>query len=97
MKKDSWTTAGQLFLLNTLYSLRRPQPQNVAIDLFYSLMINYKYFRSKYCESLRVRINEIEFVNLTSPPTAQKMKFTIKDFLSKYEQTAGNCGFGHIY
>ena len=87
MKKDSWTTAGQLFLLNTLYSLRRPQPQNVAIDLCYSLMINYKYFRS----------NEIEFVNLTSPPTAQKMKFTIKDSLSKYEQTAGNCGFGHIY
>ena len=29
--------------------------------------------------------------------TAQKMKFSIKDFFSKCDQTAGNCGFGHIY
>ena len=29
--------------------------------------------------------------------TAQKMKFSIKDFFSKCDQIAGNCGFGHIY
>ena len=27
---------------------------------------------------------------------AQKMKFSIKDFLSKCDQIARNCGFGHI-
>ena len=29
--------------------------------------------------------------------TAQKMKFSIKNFFSKSDQTAGICGFGHIY
>ena len=29
--------------------------------------------------------------------TAQKMKFSIKGFFSKCDQSAGNCGFGHIY
>ena len=29
--------------------------------------------------------------------TAQKMKFSIKDFLSKCDQTAEKCGFGNIY
>ena len=29
--------------------------------------------------------------------TAQKMKFSIKDFFSKCEQTAISCGFVHIY
>ena len=28
--------------------------------------------------------------------TTQKMKFSIKDFFSKCDQTA-DCGFGHIY
>ena len=28
---------------------------------------------------------------------AQKMKFSIKDFFSKRDQSAWNCGFGHIY
>ena len=71
LKKDSRTTAGRLFLLNTLYSLHPPQPQNVALNLGYSLMINYKHFQSKYCEPLRVRINKIKFVKLTRSPTAQ--------------------------
>ena len=47
-------------------------------------MIYYKHYQSEYCESLRVRINKIEFVNLTRSPTAQKMKFSTKDFFSKY-------------
>ena len=85
-KKRLRTTTRRLFLLNTLYSLRRPQPQNVALDLSDSLMINYKHFQSKYCESLRVRINKIEFVNLTHSPTAQNLKCSIKDFFSKYDQ-----------
>ena len=71
---------------DNLYSLRRPQTQGVTFDLGYSLMINYKHFQSKYCESLRVRINKIEFVNLTRWPTAQKMKFSIKHFFSKCHQ-----------
>ena len=54
LKKDSQTTAARLFLRNTLYSLHRPQPENVTLDLGYS--------------------------------TAQKMKFPIKDFLSKCDQ-----------
>ena len=29
--------------------------------------------------------------------TAQKMKFSIKDFFSKCNQSTWNCGFGHIY
>ena len=29
--------------------------------------------------------------------TSQRMKFSIKDFFSKSDQIAGNCGFGHIY
>ena len=29
--------------------------------------------------------------------TAQKMKFSIKDFFIKYDQIRRNCGFGHIY
>ena len=29
--------------------------------------------------------------------TPQKMKFSIKDFFSKYDQIAVSCGFGHIY
>ena len=28
--------------------------------------------------------------------TAQKMKFSIKDYFSKCDQPAGNCGLGHI-
>ena len=49
-------------------------------------MIKYKHFQNKYCELLRVRINKIEFVNLTRSLTAQKMKFSIKDLFSKYDQ-----------
>ena len=71
---------------DNLYSLRRPQTQGVTFDLGYSLMINYKHFQSKYCESLRVRINKIESVNLMRSPTVQKMKFSVKDFFSKYDQ-----------
>ena len=29
--------------------------------------------------------------------TAQRMKYSIKDFFSKCDPIAGNCGFGHIY
>ena len=29
--------------------------------------------------------------------TAEKVKFSIKDFFSKCDQTAVSCGFGHIY
>ena len=29
--------------------------------------------------------------------TAQKMKFSIKDFYSKCNQIRSNCGFCHIY
>ena len=76
----------RLFLLNSLYSLRRHQPQNVILDLGYSLIIYYKHFQSKYCESLRVRINKIEFVKLTRSPSAQKMMFSVKDFFSKCDQ-----------
>ena len=38
----------------------------------------------------------IFFINLFDPNdvNAQKMKFSIKDFSSKSDQT---CGFGHIY
>ena len=61
-------TFRRLFLLNALYLLRRPQPQNVTLDLGYSLMINYKHFQSKYRESQRVQINKIEFVKLTHSP-----------------------------
>ena len=34
---------------------------------------------------------------LANTYTAQKMKFSIKDFFSKFDQTAVFCGFGHIY
>ena len=30
-------------------------------------------------------------------PTAQKMKFSIKDFFSKGDQILISCKFGHIY
>ena len=42
---------------------------------------------------------EILFVSLEGVlgRTAQKMKFSIKDFFSIFDQIAGNCGFGHIY
>ena len=42
-----WATISAKYL----YSLRRPQPQNYTLDLGYSLMINNKYFQSKYLES----------------------------------------------
>ena len=42
--------AGWLVLLNSLYSLRRPQPQNVTLDLVYPLMIIHEHFQSKYCK-----------------------------------------------
>ena len=29
--------------------------------------------------------------------TAQKKKFSVKDFFSKCGQTAISCGFGHVY
>ena len=37
--------------------------------------------------------------NMTENITAQKMKFSIKEFFSKWYQirSAENCGFGHIY
>ena len=34
---------------------------------------------------------------IPSDVTAQKIKFSIKDFFSKCVQTALNFGFGHIY
>ena len=52
-------------MLYTLYSLRRPQPQNVTLDLDYSLSgDNYKHFQGKNCKSLKVGINKTEFVKL---------------------------------
>ena len=30
-------------------------------------------------------------------PTAQKMRFSIKDFFSKWTTSTVSCGFGHIY
>ena len=33
---------------------------------------------------------------LAKPTTVQKMKFSIKDFFSKYDQIR-ICGFGHIH
>ena len=88
-KKDSRTTAGRIFLLNTLYSLRQPQPQNV-LDLspWPWLFSDDKLqnFQNKYCQSLQVRINKIEFANLIRLPTAQKMKFFIKALFSKCDQ-----------
>ena len=95
-KKNSRTTAGQLFRLNTLYSLRRPQPQNVTLVRGYSLMVNYKHFRGKYCESLRVRINKIESVNLARSPT-KKWRFQLRISSVNVVKFAGNCGFDHIY
>ena len=47
------TTVGWLFLLNTFYSVRRPQPQNVILDLCYFPIIIYEHFQSKHCKSLR--------------------------------------------
>ena len=35
--------------------------------------------------------------NIAVTTTAQKMKFSFKDFFSKCEQIRGTCGFGHIY
>ena len=35
--------------------------------------------------------------SISNAYTSQKMKFPIKYFLRKCDQTAGNCGFGHIY
>ena len=29
--------------------------------------------------------------------TTQKMNFSIKDFFSKCDRSAGNCVFGHMY
>ena len=57
-----------------------------TLDHGYFLMINYKYFQSKYFESRQVRINKIEFVNLTRWPTARKMKFSNENFFSKCDQ-----------
>ena len=35
-------------------------------------------------------------VSITVQATAQKMKFPVKVFFSKSDQTAVSCGFGHI-
>ena len=37
------------------------------------------------------------FFLLSALYTAQKMKFSIKDFFSKLTKSKGNSGFGHIY
>ena len=37
------------------------------------------------------------FGRIKAALTAQKLKFSIKDFFSKWDQIQGNCGFGHIY
>ena len=55
-------------------------------------------------------IRDIQYVlllSLSAPPTfskviilfhtAQKMKFSIKDLFSKFDQSTGNCRPGHIY
>ena len=39
------STAGWLLLLNSLRSLRRPQPQSLTLDLCYFLMIICKHFQ----------------------------------------------------
>ena len=41
-------------------------------------------------------MNENVGVN-KKPVTAQEMKFSIKGFVNKCDQSAGNCGFGYIY
>ena len=40
---------------------------------------------------------EILWKRTVSADTAQKMKFSIKDFFSKCDQIHRKCGFGHIY
>ena len=48
------------------------------------LAVNY------YCKFLNLRC-------LQESCTAQKMKFSIKQFSVTVTKSAGNCGFGHIY
>ena len=61
---------------------------------------------SQYHQNLNIRVAPRAAERLETY-TAQKMKFSIKDFFIKcdqirrkpwlYEIFAGNCGFGHIY
>ena len=54
--------------------------------------------RFVYFETPIAAIRYIKWTGFISRTTAQKMKFSIKDFFSvNVTKSAGNCGFGHIY
>ena len=77
--------------ISAKYSLfaASPQPQNILVLSSWPWLFSDDKlwnFQSKCCGSLQVRINKIEFVNLTRLPTAQKMKFSINAFFSKCYQ-----------
>ena len=42
-------------------------------------------------------LRNLKWRNLLAALTAEKMKFSIKDFFNNVTKSAGNCGFGHIY
>ena len=54
--------------------------------------------KNRMIRNIRLIMKIYDLTNwLANTYTAQKMKFSIKDFFSKFDQSAVFCGFGHIY
>ena len=71
---------GDCFCEHSFFLLCRPHLQNVIHDLGYVLII-FKYFQSKYCES----------------HCTKKLSFPLRISSMNVTKSAENCGFGHIY
>ena len=54
-------------------------------------------FLDNRCYMVNIRVQHRSFSLKLRIFSARVMKFSIKAFFSKYDQTAENCGFGHIY
>ena len=95
-------TLGLCFQFHFAKSLRSFQNNTVLQMNPVQFFLLHKYFTI-----VLVRINKIcrklNFFLDSSPEkrirnsTAQKVKFSIKDFFSKVTKSAVSCGFGHIY
>ena len=60
-----------------------------------NFMSNKRY--EKFHKITGEQLSRSLFLKKLQTYTAQKMKFSIKDFYSKCDQIHSSCGFGHIF
>ena len=93
--------------MSGILNLCKITKQNKKAQILLISEVSLKFALAKWLDKANLFNNFIETEFLTfkvsyskswaTTVTAQKMKFSITDFFSKFDQIRRNCGFGHIY